>query len=440
MTALGPDVARRRFVLLTGLRWLRMGPIAAMLVVLLQDRGLTLAQVGVCFAVYGAVTALLELPTGGLADTFGARPVLVIATLLDIVGIVPLLVGAPVPVIVASMALLGAGRALCSGPLEAWYVGHARATDPAADIRTGLARGGVAEAVALGVGALVAGYGGRFLATPFHVEPLDIAVWATLVGNMVFLVAVWVLVLPRDRAALAAGSTRARRLVTEARGVPTVVRDAMTVMRRSPALIRLAVVVTLAAVPLVLTEVLWQPTVADLAGGATPRTDLLGLLAAGIFATAAVGSALAPWWGRRFGAAGGRGVTVAIVVQAGVVVAMAMATALPPFTAAFLGTYLLGGVWFPLHAELVHDRVTDQHRTTVLSTLSLGVQVGNVATQLTVVPLAAATTRATAWIVAAGVAVAGAVLVRGLRRGPDTDQPPELLDVPMGRPATIPAP
>lgn len=421
MSQLDAITARRRFVVLTALRWLRVGPIVAVLVVLLQHHGLTLAQVGGAFAAYGAATFLLELPTGGLADTMGTRPVMLMAVGVDVVATVPLLTGGPTWSLLVAAALLGCGRALSSGPLEAWYVGHARADDPHADIRIGLSRGGVAEALALAAGALVGGYGGRLVATPLGLDPLQVPVVTSLVGHLVFAAAVLRLVSPRPRHLRAGGRLRAR-VGEEIRQVPAVVRETLHMVRRSPDLARLLGVAVAAAIPLIVTEVLWQPAVADHWVGARTRTDLLGLLAAGIFVAAALGSWAAPrvgaWFGRRLG----RAVTVLVVLQAVAVVALGLAPALATFTIAFLAAYLLGGVWFPLHQELIHDRVTDDRRATVLSTMSLGIQVGNVATQVTLVPLAAATSRATSWSVAAGIAVLGALGVVRL----STRRPPSL--------------
>lgn len=410
---------RRHFVVLTALRWLRVGPIVAVLVVLLQGHGLTLAQVGAAFAAYGAATFLLEVPTGGLADTIGTRPVMLLAIAVDVVGTVPLLVGGGTWVLMAAAALLGCGRALSSGPLEAWYVARARATDPGADIRTGLSQAGVAEALALGVGALAGGYGGRLLAGPLGLAPLQVPVAVSMLGHLVFAGAVVRLVIPRPREA---GKGRGLRAGTaqEVRQVPALVAETLRIVRRSPELARLLGVVVAAAIPLVVTEVLWQPAVADHTGGSEVRTDLLGLLAAGIFAAAAAGSWLAPRIGEWFGHHLGRAVTVVVVLQAFGVVALGLAPGLLAFTMAFLAVYLLGGMWFPLHQELIHDRVDDGRRATVLSTMSLGTQLGNVTTQVTLIPLAAATSRATSWTIAAGVAALGAVGVARLRARPGT--------------------
>ena len=84
---LGAAAVRRRFVVLTALRWLPTGLLIPVLVVFEQSRGLTLAQVGLVSATAGVVVLLLELPTGGLADALGRRPVLVAATALDLASL-----------------------------------------------------------------------------------------------------------------------------------------------------------------------------------------------------------------------------------------------------------------------------------------------------------------------------------------------------------------
>jgi MFS family permease len=80
----GLDVAavRRRFTVLTALRWLPTGLLLPVMVLFEQGRGLTLAQIGVVSASQSVVVMLLELPTGGLADVMGRRPVLLAATAL----------------------------------------------------------------------------------------------------------------------------------------------------------------------------------------------------------------------------------------------------------------------------------------------------------------------------------------------------------------------
>src|SRR3954453_19556305 len=76
--------ATRRLVGLTALRWLPVGLATPITVLLAQARGLSLAEIGLLFTIHGVVVTTLELPTGGLADVLGRRPVVVVGALLHI--------------------------------------------------------------------------------------------------------------------------------------------------------------------------------------------------------------------------------------------------------------------------------------------------------------------------------------------------------------------
>ena len=143
MSALTATQARRRFLLLLGLRWLPVGLLIPVLVLLPLERGLTLA----------AVRARRRRPGHrgagpGAADRRAvrrARPPAGAAAgrLLNLASLAVLAVADSVALFVVVYLLQGVYRALDSGPLEAWYVDHALAADPDADIETGLSRSGV---------------------------------------------------------------------------------------------------------------------------------------------------------------------------------------------------------------------------------------------------------------------------------------------------------
>ena len=78
--------ATNRLVVLTVLRWLPVGLQAPITVLLAQSRGLSLAEIGLLFTVHGAIVVALELPTGGLADVLGRRPVVVAGAVLYLVS------------------------------------------------------------------------------------------------------------------------------------------------------------------------------------------------------------------------------------------------------------------------------------------------------------------------------------------------------------------
>jgi len=150
--------ARRRYVVLTALRWFPTGVTVPVLVLLLTRRGLSLGQVGAVLALYGVTAAVLEVPTGGLADTVGRRPVLVAAAACSAVGTAGLAGAVGGVEIALALVVMGAARALDSGPLQAWFVDAVHAVDPGADLKPGLSRAGAASAAALGAGSLAGGW------------------------------------------------------------------------------------------------------------------------------------------------------------------------------------------------------------------------------------------------------------------------------------------
>lgn len=123
---------RRRFALITALNWMPNGIAMAVMIVLMDSRGIPLSAIGLVTVLYSLATVLLELPTGGLADAISRRGVLAVS-----VGIGTLTLGAWQ--FGALYMLLGAARALTSGPAEAWYVDSVKAVHHDADSRKGLA-------------------------------------------------------------------------------------------------------------------------------------------------------------------------------------------------------------------------------------------------------------------------------------------------------------
>ncbi|CAN5487565.1 hypothetical protein BH24ACT5_BH24ACT5_15630 [soil metagenome] len=126
-------------------------------VLLLRARGLSVADVGVTLAIFAASTAVFELPTGGLADVVGRRPVLIAAAVLFVAQNVMFGLGDCIGVLIVAAAVGGLGRALDCGPLEAWFVDRAEEAGAGVDLTRELSRTWAIEAGAAGVGVLAAG-------------------------------------------------------------------------------------------------------------------------------------------------------------------------------------------------------------------------------------------------------------------------------------------
>ncbi|WP_344895806.1 MFS transporter, partial [Nonomuraea antimicrobica] len=155
--SLPPEAVLRRFSLLSFFANLPAGLHMAPIVLLLSARGLDPAAIGLVFAAYGVTTVVLELPTGGLADVIGRRVILMMSAVLGTAGLALMGVGTSLPELMLASVLRGVSRTLRTGPLESWYVDSLRATDPEADLKAGLARGGAWGSAALAAGALAGG-------------------------------------------------------------------------------------------------------------------------------------------------------------------------------------------------------------------------------------------------------------------------------------------
>ena len=115
MTALDTRSARRRYLILVALRWLPTGLLIPVTVLLALSRGLSLTEIGLVFSIQGLVVLALELPTGGLTDALGRRPILILASLVGLVSLGLLYIADSVALFAASMALQGVFRPSTAG-------------------------------------------------------------------------------------------------------------------------------------------------------------------------------------------------------------------------------------------------------------------------------------------------------------------------------------
>lgn len=349
----------RRLVVLSALRWVPAGLVIPVLVLMLGARGLSLAQTGQMMALYSVVTLSLELPTGGLADAWGRRPVIVASAVLQALSLLILGVLGSVPFIMLAMVLMGTSRALSSGPVEAWYVdamhglGHE-------DVESGLAHGQIAESLALGGAAVIGGL------LPRAASGLPSTGTGVITLSVPFLVAaVAALVHAVVAALLLTGEKSARGSVRQTVG------QAVGIAVKQPPIRRLMIVAACLGLVLAGVELLAPNRFAELAGSANAGAALFGFLTAAAFAAAAVGAAIStrlPGARALVGAA-------AFLVMGVLVLGLALAV-VGGAAAAYLLLYVAIGVQGPVMAGLLHARVTSEVRSTMMSVESLALQAG----------------------------------------------------------------
>jgi MFS family permease len=421
-SVLTPDQARRRFVALTALRWLPVGVAVPVAVLLATARGLSPADIGITVALYGAVTLLLELPTGGLADAIGHRPVLALSGLFTTAGLLTMAFADSMLVFAIAWALNGVARALDSGPLEAWYVDTVHRTDPAADITTGLSRAAAADAAGLTVGAVLGG------ALPLVVERGGAAALALplLLGAgvaLVHVVAVLLLVVPVGPAR----ASSAAALRSGAREVPLVVSATVRLVLHDRLLGLLLTASLLLGLVLSTLELLGPLHFADLAGSPEEGSAVFGVVTAVSFAAAAVGSLLAPAAGRAARGSVALVSAVTSVLAAGTIAAVALAPGVVLAAVAYSLFHLCNGTAWPLRKKLMHDQTTSAQRSTTVSAWSLALMVGGLVGNLVLPRLAESAGLATGLLAAAGGMLLLAVVSPGLRARPGEARPADVL-------------
>jgi hypothetical protein len=362
MSALDATAARWRYLVLVGLRWLPVGLLMPIFVLWPLSRGLSLTEIGLVFSVQGFIVLALELPTGGLSDSLGRRPVLLAASVVALLSLGLFTIADSAVTFAVAMAFQGIYRALDSGPLEAWYVDATLAADPDASIETGLSAGSSVLSVAIAVGAL--GTGALVALHPIAgLDPLLLPLLLAIAGHGLHLGALLALMTevkaPRGVRAIAAS----------VRAVPGVVADGVRLLRSSRVLLGLVSVELFWGFSMVTFESLFPIRLADLVGGTDSAAALMGPVGSGAWFAAAGGSAAVVVLSRRIGVA--RSAALLRVVQGASIVAMGLIAGVVGVVAAYLACYVSHGASNPMHTTLLHREVDGPNRTTVLSMNSM---------------------------------------------------------------------
>ncbi|MEU8282822.1 MFS transporter [Micromonospora sp. NPDC048905] len=401
MSALTVRQVRFRYLTLYGLRWLPTGLIIPVMILLMQERGLSLPQIGLVFSAQGLLVLALELPTGGLADALGRRPVLVVAGALSLVSLALFAVADSFWVFFLVYAVQGIYRALDSGPLESWYVDATLAADPDAEYERGLGYAGTVSGGAIGAGALLSG-GLVALGSIGRVSALTVPVLAAIIAQAVSLVALLVLLVEQRPAS---GFASLRASVVQA---PRMIGQAIGLLRRSRVLLALVLVELFWGFGMVTFESLLPVRLAEVIGDPERAAALLGPANSAAWLASAAGAALTPLLLRWFGAA--PGAALLRILQGVTVVGMGLFAGPVGVLVAYLACYAVHGASNPLHSGLLHRQVDGPYRTSVLSLNSMMAQPGFALGGVILTAIAAAVSVSTAMVVGAVVLAVAAPL------------------------------
>jgi len=373
-----PTPARQHVYLFQGHQFLdrfAMGVMVAVTALALQGRGLGVGEIGALFAIYSAVTLTAELPVGGLADGVGRKPVFLIATVASVVASIIFILSDAFWPLATSFGLVGLGRALRSGTLDAWYVEELRVRAPGVEIQPLLARAQIANFAGLGFGAIVGGILPGVFAGNSPLDPIvgqtvfDVSYAAGL--SLTFVVFTYTVLLIREPARALNGEI----VLREIRSVPSTIRDGAQLAVSNRVLLLLLAILALMLFATNPVEVLW-PTVMQTMLDPERAAATVGILTAGYFLAIAVGASLAGRVSRLFRRR--HALTLAAVLGALILcqITLALQGSLIGFIVAFLLFSVVLGLSESPAAAILHDHVPDSRRSTILSVLSLLKQLG----------------------------------------------------------------
>jgi MFS family permease len=402
--------AQRRLLVLSATRWLPVGLIIGLTTLLMVEREMSLGDIGLIFATQGFVVLALELPTGGLADALGRRPVLILAGVVGIGSSVLFLLAQTLPAFMLALALQGIYRALDSGPLEAWYVDTAQADDAGVPVERALSLSTTVLGLAIAAGALASG--GLVAWHPIsQTSSLLLPFLIALALNLLHLVLTAVLVREIPRSEL---GTRARRVLASVRQTPAVVSSGIRLLGTAPVLRSVVLVEVFWSVAMIAFETLHPVRLAELVGGEERAGVIIGPVMAASWGLFAVGAYVAGRAARRIGVA--RTAVLARLLNGVFVVAMGLAAGPVGLITAFLASYTMHGAAGPMHNALLHRQAGPANRATVLSMNSMVAGGAYSLGLLALGPLAEYTSTALAIVVAGAFSIIGAALYLPARR------------------------
>lgn len=408
---------KRVYFAVTALTWLAVALPLPIFVLFMQARGLNLSQIGLIMGLYSATIVLLELPTGGLADALGRKPVALLAHTVNLLSGVLVFFAFSFWSFLAGMVLMGVSRALNSGTLDAWYVDSLQRADPEIDLQPALAQAGTVSLFALGLGTLLGG----LLPTLFQgLLTDDAALLSPFSTTLIVSVALRLLLLPlilftvheADRQPVTGAGWKAGFTA-----VPQVVSEAWSLSLRNTILLALMGAAAVGGFALAAVETFWQPSFARLIEADSAQSWLFGLIMAISFVAGMAGNMLSISLSKRLRRRYGVLAFLARGMQSVALLIMALAAGIIPAAGGFWLFYLSLGALNSPHDTLVNGQIPATRRSAMLSVQSLAAYLGGFAGSVAIGYIAELRSLEAAWFLAALLSASSLVFYAYVARG-----------------------
>lgn len=358
-----------RFAALTGSLELAIALPMPVLILHMTGRGLDLAVIGLAFTVRALLVVLLELPTGGLADAIGRRPIALASQLFTLVSFTVLLFLTGPLTALAYAVFQGIGSALHSGALDAWFVDRLHDIDSEVSLQPHLAAVDLAQAAGMLLGSAIGGLLPSLTAgldLPWPLAGFGISLFAGLALRLIVWLATYQLVREPWH-----GEITLQALKRGARETPTILADALRLTRSSSTIRWLLIAAGAGGLAMVSVETYWQPIAATIFGGEASASGPFALLATLSGVAVLLGSLGVLRWGERFPGGSAALAGFSLLIRGGALLLLANAFSGPGVGLGLTIAYLALATNNVPHDTLLHKAVPGSRRSSMLSVHSL---------------------------------------------------------------------
>jgi len=382
------------------IHWFIVGLIIPVVALFQMEKGLNLFQIGINMALYSAAVILFELPTGGLSDTLGRKKVYLISLAVNLSAGVVLVLAKNFFTLAGGIFLIGLGRALSTGSLDAWFVDEFNKIEPKGNLQSALATVGIFIPLGLALGTL----SGGFIPMVFGEITSQIPGFGKYSSNLLvfnfFIIIQFFLT-----SLLIVEHLHPSRDVTIWSGfkkLPEVISSSIQYGIKNNVVFMLLLATLALGVGLAGLENFWQPQVKNILSSDS-QTWIFGLLATGYFLASSLGSVLITPLCKLCKNNYSKILFVVRLLMGVFYLTLALQKSLTGFSIFYLSTFLFNGLTTSPHKTLLNAQLPKEKRSTLLSFESIFLQAGGLVGSLIMGYIAQNLSISIAWIVGAGI-------------------------------------
>lgn len=382
------------------IHWFIVGLMIPVIALFQMEKGLNLFQIGINMALYSAAVILFELPTGGLSDTLGRKKVYLISLAVNLSAGVVLVLAKNFFTLAGGLFLMGLGRALSTGSLDAWFVDEFNKIEPKGNLQSALATVGIFTPLGMALGTLSGGFIPMVLGEitsqipGFGKYSSNLLVFNFFIIIQFFLTSLLIVehLHPSRNVTIWSGFKK----------LPEVISSSIQYGIKNNVVFMLLLATLALGVGLAGLESFWQPQVKNILSSDS-QTWIFGLLATGYFMASSLGNVLITPLCKLCKNNYSKILFVTRLLMGMFYLALALQNSLTGFSIFYLSTFLFNGLTSSPHMTLLNEQLPKERRSTLLSFESIFLQVGALVGSLIMGYIAQSLSISIAWIVGAGI-------------------------------------